>query len=234
MNGNPKNVICLVLSIAIVIPSILFVGDYIYFQEPLSRVGLYPEDPRCDKDCADKIDDRYKCVEIKPDDFVCRLERGYSVGDEHILFTSAGPISYGEIGSFPVDKDKDDDGDNDDNGDKWFNIKNVKIVDENSKTVQVDFYEVQENNDDSLNPIYTAKLKPSDTFLSCVNPWNVKHLVQYTDIYEYENKTYAEFWGLHPYVPPELFPCEPPKIFEYSLRTNYDIVLPKYEEFGFD
>ena len=224
MNENPKNAIYSVLSIVIVLPLIFFIYDYIYFQEPLSRVGLYPEDPRCDKDCADRMDDSYKCVEIKQNDFVCRQERGYSVGDEHILFNSAGPISYGEIGSFPVDRD---DG-------EWFNIKNVKIIDKNSKTIQVDFYEVQENNDDSLNPFYTAELKPNDTFLSCVNPWNTKHLVQYTDLYGYENKTYAKFWGLHPYVPPELFPCESPKIFEYSLRTNYDIVLSKYEKFGFD
>ena len=226
MNDDLKNAIYSILPIVIILPLILFIGDYIYFQEPLSRVGLYPEDPRCDKDCIDRIDDRYECVEIKQDDFVCRLERGYSVGDEHILFASAGPISYGEIGSFPVDKDDDDDS-------KWFNIKNVKIVDENSKTIQVDFYESQKNNGSS-SPIYTAKLKPNDTFLSCMTPWNSAHLVQYTDLYEYENKTYAEFWGLHPYVPPELLPCEQPKIFEYSLRTNYDIVLPKYEEFGFD
>jgi hypothetical protein len=60
------------------------------------------------------------------------------------------------------------------------------------------------------------------------------HLVKYTDLYEYENKTYAEFWGLHPFTPPELFPCDLPKILESSLKIKYDILLPEYEEFGFD
>ena len=209
------------MSIAIILPSILLISDYIYFQEPLSRVALYPDDPICDKDCTKKVSDGYRCVEIKQDEYVCRQPRGYSIGDNVIRYHSAGPISYGEIVSFPEDKFDV----------SWFNISNVKIIDRNSKTIQVDF---AESKDSPTNVIYSVTLKPDDSFLSCINPWKGTHLVYYTGLYKHENKTYAEFWGLHPYTPPELFPCNVPKILEYSLRQEYNILLPEYEEFGFD
>lgn len=223
MNSNLKNAIYAILSIVIILPSILFVSNYIYFEEPLSRVALYPDDPKCDKECVENMNDAYKCVEIKQDESVCRRERGDTIGDHAVQYSSAGPISYGEIVSFPEGKPDV----------QWFNVENIKILDKNSKTIQVDFNESQDI-DTPSNIIYTAKLKPNDTYLSCVNPWKSTHLVRYVDLYEYENKTYAEFWGLHPYTPSELFPCDLPKILESSLKINYDILLPKYEEFGFD
>ena len=140
-------------------------------------------------------------------------------GDDAVLHHSAGPISYGEIISFPED-----------NFDAvLFNIAGVRITDRDSKTIQVDFAESQ----DSPIVVYSAKLEPNDSFLSCINPWKGTHLVYYTGLFEYENKAYAEFWGLHPYTPPELFPCDLPKLWEQSLRHNYDILIPEYEEFGF-
>ncbi|MDH5463477.1 MAG: hypothetical protein OEW49_04130 [Nitrosopumilus sp.] len=223
MNSNLKNTIYAILSIVITIPAILFISDYIYFQEPLSRVALYPDDPKCDAECIEKRNDSYQCVEIKQDEFVCRQERGHSIGDSGVKYGSAGPVSYGEIVSFPEGKTDI----------RWFGIENLRIVDRNSNTVQVDF---NESNDEDApsNIIYTAKLSPGDTFLSCLNPWKSTHLVRYTGLYEFENMTYAEFWGLHPYVPPELFPCDMPKILDSSLKIKYDISLPEYEEFGFD
>lgn len=222
MKDNIINASLAILSIVIILPAIFLISDYIYFQEPLSRITLYPDDPICDKECVEQVSNGYKCTEIKSDEYVCRKHQGYSIGDDTILFHSAGPISYGEIISIP-------EGNFDDS---WFNIYNVRIIDKNSKTIHVDFTESKDQN--STTPLYSAKLRPNDSFLSCVNPWKSTHLVYFTDIYEYENKTYAEFWGLHPYTPPELFPCNMPKILEHSLKINYDIVLPEYEEFGFD
>jgi hypothetical protein len=224
MNPNLKNTFYAILSIVVIFPSILFISDYIYFQEPLSRVGLYPDDPKCNVECVEKINDSYKCVEIKQDEFVCRRERGDTIGNREIQYSSAGPISYGELVSFPEGKLNS----------PWFNVESVDIIDKDSKTIQVNF---NESSDGVIfsDVIYTAKLTPNDTYLSCNNPWKSTHLVRYVDLYEYENKTYAEFWGLHPFTPTELFPCDVPKILEHSLRTNYDdILLPEYDEFGFD
>jgi len=224
MNSNLKDTVYAILSIVIILPAILLISDYIYFQEPLSRVALYPDDPKCDKSCTEEISDGYKCVEIKPDEFVCRLERErHTFSDNDVFYNSAGPISYGEIVSFPEGKSDV----------QWFNVENITILDKNSKTIQVDFNESSDI-EPSSNIIYTAKLTPGDGYVSCVNPWKGTHLVRYVDLFEYENKTYAEFWGLHPFSPPELFPCDVPKIIETSLRINYDISLPEYEEFGFD
>lgn len=224
MKTNLKNTIYAISSIVIILPAILLISDYIYFQEPLSRVALYPNDPKCDKECVQQVNDAYKCVEIKQNEFACRTKRGDAIGDHDVHYRSAGPISYGEIVGFPEGKPDV----------QWFNVANIKIIDKNSKTIQVDF---TESSDIEIPPniTYTARLTPNDTYLSCVNPWKAVHLVRYVDLYDFENKTYAEFWGLHPFAPPELFPCDIPKILEYSLRTNYDdILLPQYEEFGFD
>ncbi|MGY5148781.1 MAG: hypothetical protein ACW9W3_01825 [Candidatus Nitrosopumilus sp. bin_68KS] len=223
MNPNLKNTVYAISSIVIILPAILLISDYIYFQEPLSRVALYPDDPKCDKECVKKMNDSYKCVEIKQDEFVCRRERGDAIGNREVKSSSAGPISYGELVSFPEGKSDV----------KWFSIENLKIIDKNSNTIQVDFNESNDV-DATSNIIHTATLSPNDTFLSCLNPWKSTHLVRYIGLYEYENKTYAEFWGLHPYTPPELFPCDMPKIIDSSLKIKYDIFLPEYEEFGFD
>ena len=224
MNSNLKNTLYAILPIVIIIPSILFISDYIYFQEPLSRVTIYPDDYKCDAECVEKINDSYNCIEIKPDEFVCRQERENFRGDDGgVKYSSAGPISYGEIVSFPEGKTDT----------RWFGIENLIIVDKNSNAIQVDFNESNEE-DAPSNIIYTAKLSPGDTFLSCLNPWKSTHLVRYTGLYEYENKTYAEFWGLHPSVPPELFPCDTQRILDSSLKIKYDISLPEYEEFRFD
>ena len=222
MNNNLKNLIFAISSIVIILPAILFISDYIYFQEPLSRVALYPDDPKCDAECVKKIDDSYKCVELKQDEFVCRQERGNSHGDGNVRTISAGPISYGEIVSFAEGKTDV----------RWFGIENLKIINTNSELIQVDFNESNDENAPS-KIIYTAKLSPEDTFLSCLNPWKSTHLVRYIGLYEFENKTYAELWGLHPHVPEELFPCDTPKILDSSLKIKYDIPLPEYEEFGF-
>ncbi len=226
MKTNLKNLIYAVLSIVIILPAILFTSDYIYFQEPLTRVALYPDDPICDKDCVNKINDAYKCVEIKPDEFVCRRERGQlpSAVFSSVQSHSAGPVTYGEIVDFPEGQADV----------RFFNIENMKIIDKNSKTIRVDFNDLRDRDAD-INIIYSTELHLGDTFVShCVDHRKSTHLVKYTDLYEYENKTYAEFWGLHPFTPPELFPCDLPKIIDASLKINYDLFLPEYEEFGFD
>ena len=222
MKANLKNATFAILSIVIILPAIFFISDYIYFQEPLSRVALSPDDPKCDAECVEKINESYKCVEIKQDEFVCRQKRGNLYGDGNVRHSSAGPISYGEIVSIAEGKTDV----------RWFGIENLKIIDKTSNIVQVDFNESNDENAPS-NIIYTAKLSSGDTFLSCLNPWKSTHLVRYTGLYEFENKTYAEFWGLHPYVPPELFPCDTPKILDSSLKIEYDISLPEYEKFEF-
>ena len=219
MNSNLKNTIFAISSIVIILPAIFLISDYIHFQEPLSRIVLYPDDPKCDAECVKHMNESYKCIEINQDEYVCRQSRGHPVGDYTVRSISAGPISYGEIISFPEG-----------NFDSvLFNIAGVRITDRDSKTIEIDFAESEE----SPSVIYSAKLKPNDSFLSCINPWKGTHLVYYTDLFEYQNKTYAEFWGLHPYTPPELFPCDLPKLWEQSLRHDYDILIPEYEEFGF-
>ena len=223
MKGNIKNSISAILSIIIILPAIFLVSDYIHFQEPLSRVALYPDDPTCDKNCTEQAPKGYKCVEVKQDEFVCRQPRGHSFGDDAVLHGSAGPISYGEIVAFSEDKSDI----------IVFNIDNMHIVDKNSEMIRVDFTESVDK-DAPSNVIYSSELKPNDSFLSCLNPWKSTHIVYYTGLYGYQNKTYAEFWGLHPYTPPELFPCDMPKLLEQSLRHRFDILIPEYEEFGFD
>jgi len=226
MKTSLKNLIYAVSSIVIILPAILFTSDYIYFQEPLSRVALYPDEAKCDLDCVEKLDDVYKCVEIKPDEFVCRRERGQlpSEGFSSVQSHSVGPVSYGEIVDFPEGQADV----------RFFNIINMKIIDKNSKIIHLDFNDSLDRDADT-NIVYSAELQLGDTFVShCRDSSKSTHLVKYTDLYEYENKTYAEFWGLHPFTPPELFPCDLPKILESSLRINYDISLPEYEEFGFD
>ena len=135
MKTNLKNFIYAVSSIVIILPAILFTSDYVYFQEPLSRVALYPDDPKCDKDCVNKINDAYKCVEIKPDEFVCRRERGQlpSAGFSNVQSHSTAPWSYGEIVDFP-------EGISDV---RFFNIINMKVIDKNSKTIRVDFNDLR-------------------------------------------------------------------------------------------
>ena len=222
MKDGVKNTSYAVLSVVIILPAIFLVSDYIYFQEPLSRVALYPDDPKCDAECVKKMNESYKCVEIKQDEFVCRQKRGDVYGDGNVRHSSAGPISYGEIVSIAEGKTDI----------RWFGIENLKIIDKNSNVIQADFNE--SNDEDAPSDIiYTAKLAPGDTFLSCLNPWKSTHLVRYTGLYEFENRTYAELWGLHPYVPDELFPCETSKILDSSLKIKYNIYLPEYEEFGF-
>jgi len=226
MKTNLKNFIYSVSSIVIILPAIFFTSDYIYFQEPLTRVALYPDEPKCDKECVAKSNDAYKCAEINPDEFVCRRERGHlpSAGFSSVQSHSAGPWSYGEIVDFPEGIADI----------RFFNIINMKVIDKNSKTIRVDFNDSSDRDAD-INIIYSTELHPGDTFVSqCVDHRKSTHLVKYTDLYEYENKTYAEFWGLHPFTPPELFPCDLPKILDASLRINYDISLPEYDEFGFD
>ena len=223
MKDNIKNFIYAILSIIIILPAIFLASDYIYFQEPLSRVALHPDDPKCDAECVKHMNESYRCVETKQDEFVCRQERGNSYGDGNVRYSSAGPISYGEIVSFAEGKTDV----------RWFGIENLKIIDKASNVIRIDFNESNEWNAPS-KIIYTVELSPDDTFLSCLNPFKSTHLVRYTGLYEFENRTYAELWGLHPYVPSELFPCDTAKIVDSSLKINYDILLPEYEEFRFE
>jgi len=226
MNSNLKNLIYAVSSIVIILPAILFASDYIYFQEPLSRVALNPDEAKCDLDCVEKLDDVYKCVEINPDEFVCRRERGNTpgAGFSNVQSHSAAPWTHGEIVDFPEGQADV----------RFFNIENMKIIDKNSKIIHLDFNDSLDRDADT-NIVYSVELQLGDTFVShCRDSSKSTHLVKYTELYEHENKTYAEFWGLHPFTPPELFPCDLPKILDSSLKIKYDVSLPEYGEFGFD
>lgn len=116
---------------------------------------------------------------------------------------------------------------------KASNITHIGIVDNSSETIRADFIRSKESGD-STNVICTTNPKPNDTFLSCGSVRMAPHLVQCPGIFEHEGTTYAEFWALHPYVPPELLPYEEPKVFECSLCIDFSIMLSKYEEFRFD
>jgi len=227
MNPNLKNLIYAVLSIVIILPAILFTSDYIYFQEPLSRVALYPDEPKCDKECAEELHDSYKCAEINPDEFVCRRARGdVPIGSSNVQSSSAGHWSYGEIVDFPEGIADI----------RFFNIINMKVIDKNSKTIRVDFNDLRDRDAD-INIIYSTELQLGDTFVPVYHPKDStisSHLVKYVDLYDYENKTYAEFWGLHPFTPPELSSFDFAKILDASLKIDYDVNLPEYVEFGFD
>ncbi|MGI9567587.1 MAG: hypothetical protein ACR2LL_11325 [Nitrosopumilus sp.] len=227
MNDNYKNAIYAVSSVAIILPSIFFISDYMYFQEPLSRVAMHDE-PTCDEKCINDItNDKYRCVEIELDEFVCRRAR-VDVHNEdqyrNVKFHSAGLWPYGEIVDIPQGKTDE----------RFFNIESMQILDFDTKTVQLDFNDSRDRDAES-NIIYTAELRPGDTFVShCVDNRKSTHLVKYMNLYEYQNRTYAEFWGVHPFTPPELFPCDLPKIIENSLKIDYALDLPAYEEFRFD
>lgn len=226
MNDNYKNAIYAISSLVIILPSIFLISDYNYFQEPLSRVAIYDE-PICDENCVKDItNNKYRCVEINPDEFVCRRARGDTITEDqaNVKFHSAGPWPYGEIVEIPQGKTDD----------RFFNIENMKILDFDSKKIQLDFNDSLERDAES-NVVYTAQLHPGDTFVShCTDNRKSTHLVKYMDLYEYQNKTHAEFWGTHPFTPPELFPCDLPRIIENSLKINYELDLPPYEEFEFD
>ncbi|WP_316504823.1 hypothetical protein [Nitrosopumilus sp.] len=227
MNDNYKNAIYAVSSVATILPSIFLISDYMYFQEPLSRVAIHDE-PTCDEKCVNNItNDKYRCAEINSDEFVCRRARGDVHNEDqyrNVKFHSAGPSQYGEIVDIPQGKTDE----------RFFNIENMKILDLESKIIQIDFNDSRDKDAES-NVIYTTQLKSGDTFVShCVDDRRSTHLVKYMDLYEYQNKTYAEFWGVHPFTPPELFPCDLPKIIENSLKTDYALDLPAYEEFGFN
>ena len=228
MKTNLKNLIYAVSSIVIILPAILFTSDYIYFQEPLSRVALSPDEAKCDLECVENLDDVYKCVEINPDEFVCRRARGDTpnAGFSNVLLHSAAPWTHGEIADIPEDIPDM----------RFFNIINMKIIDKNSQTIRVDFNNSSDRDAD-INIIYSTELHPGDTFVPVYHPKDrtiSSHLVKYTELYDYENKTYAEFWGLHPFTPPELSPFDFAKILDASLKMDYDIFLPEYGEFGFN
>ena len=63
---------------------------------------------------------------------------------------------------------------------------------------------------------------------------DVVHRIQYVDMYDLNNDTYVELWGIHPSVPSELTPCNLATIVEASRLTDYDVRLPDYADFRFD
>lgn len=83
--------------------------------------------------------------------------------------------------------------------------------------------------------IHAAQMVPGDTFLTNCEAKATPHLVTYTDLHASGSSLYAEFWGVHPvWERSDPRPCDLAETVDRSLRIDYDIGLPGYDEFGFE
>lgn len=179
----------------------------------------------CDADCARNFEENYpfKCAEVASGEFACRegreavrLEDGAYVG-----WTGAYPQHYGEILAFSEGQYDS----------ASFDIAGMEILDAGSGAARITF--APYHNPASI--AHVATILPGDMFLAgCTDDSEPVHLFRHSGTFERGGVLYVELWAAHPSPPPGLVPCDLSKIVEASLQADYDVVLPDYEDFGFD
>ncbi len=204
--------------------------DYVYFDEPVRRIGPDLDTLVCDPGCAERAgsDSGYGCLEVAPGEHVCRpardKDRFWPPEGNNTLHASAAPVTYGEIVLFPEGVADQ----------QIFGVGSVEVVDRASGTVRVAFAEPMRGDIGSI--VHSAVLRPGDTFVSDCYPakrYPVVHLVQYTDLFDMDGVTYAEFWGIHPDILSNWQRCADPGVLQTSLEYDYDLGLPEYGDFSF-
>lgn len=191
-------------------------GAYIINQHQIYNVSL-DRSETCDLECANNLEkNSFKCVEVENDTFLCRQERVY----ESIGYTGAFPTTYGEILTFTEGLYQT----------ASFDISAIYIIDEKSKKIEIHFAEY----DNPVDILHVEEIHPGDTFLTgCTDDLEPVHLFQYMDMYNQNDITYVELWGIHPLTSSQLVPCDLATTIQESLQIDYDIYLPSYDEFGF-
>ena len=243
-NANIKNAIYVAVALSVAVPVLHYAPDYIQFHQHMVNLGI-DQDTICDSACADRVmdDDEgrryeqgYACVEISPDSYVCRPPRGADdiLKEGYQIMQAAihnGP--YGEI--FVVPTDGTDRG--------TYHVGAVLLTDGYLDKIRVNFHDYDTGGRDGIvheyaadeqgGIVHVADMVPGDTYVEC-NPYrqNVFHLVEYTGTFDLNGTRMAEFWAAHIWPqPPELSPCDAKKTISRSLRIDYDLGLPPYEEF---
>ena len=117
-----------------------------------------------------------------------------------------------------------------------FGIVSVDVLDSREKRINVIFGQIDGDSGGGGGGIeiaHVAQMMPGDTFLnSCDAP--IPHLVTYTDMCRSGDAVYAEFWGIHVMWPhQDRPPCDLGDLVDRTLRIEYGIDRPGYEEFGF-
>ena len=177
----------------------------------------------CDADCASRFDERYdfKCTEISSDEFVCRGSRQAVTFGDDVGWVGTYPHHYGEILALPDAQYKR----------ASFDISGMEILDIETETVRIYFAPYH----DPTNIMHTATIRPGDMFIAgCTDDNEPVHLFRHIGIYERDGVDYLELWAAHPVPPEGLIPCDLSDAVKTSLQVSYDVVLPEYDNFGFD
>lgn len=247
MNAHVKNTACCITAVVAIAAAVYLVHDHVYVYVPLS--GAITDDVVwCDAECARQAEtqrrDSFRCVEVGDDRFVCRSERGFGIplwpeecrhgrchdcglqrwcpGLEISRMLDVTPVTYGEIVTLLTGV----------KGEGFFDIAHADVIDAQEKRISVGF--APEYPPGSGDLVYTAQMVPGATFLTGCGVKDTPHLVTYTDLYVSGNATYAEFWGIHPaWAHSDPRPCDLAETVERTLKIDYDIDLPGYDEFGF-
>lgn len=246
MNAHAKNAAyCITAVVAVAVP-VYLVHDHMYVYVPLSG-AIMDDVVWCDAECARQEEaqrrESFRCVEVGNDRFVCRPERGFGMpllpeecrsgqcyecgpewwcpGIEVSRMLVVTPVTYGEIATLLTGA----------RGEGFFDITHVDVIDAQEKRISVGFRSAWSESPDIA---HTAQMVPGATFLVSCEAERTPHLVTYTDLYASGNATYAEFWGIHPtWAHSDPRPCGLAETVDRTLKIDYDIDLPRYDEFGF-
>lgn len=248
LNAHAKNAAYCVAAVAAVAVPVYLVHDHVYVYVPLSG-AIIDYVAWCDAECAREAetyrsDYSVRCVEVEDDRFVCRPERGFGMplwpeecrherchdecgsewwcpGIEVSRMLVVTPVTYGEIVTLLTGV----------KGEGFFDIAHADVIDAQEKRISVDFRSAWSESSDIA---HTAQMVPGATFLVSCEAERTPHLVTYTDLYVSGNSTYAEFWGIHPaWAHSDPRPCDLAETVDRTLKIDYDIDLPGYDEFGF-
>lgn len=247
MNAHAKNVACCVAAVVVVVVAVYLVHDHMYVYVPLSG-AIMDDVVWCDAECVREEEiyrrDSFRCVEVGDDRFVCRSERGFGIplwpeecrngkcyecglqrwcpGLEISRMRYVTPVTYGEIATLLTGAQSEG----------VFDITHVDVLDAQEKRISVNFRSAWSESSDIA---HTAQMVPGATFLVSCEAERTPHLVTYTDLYVLGNATYAEFWGIHPtWAHSDPRPCDLAETVDRTLKIDYDIDLPRYDEFGFE
>ena len=223
---TPSHVVLMTVIFMAAVMLGLHINSHYAYQFMIAGVSMDGHDEyACHADCARNIEENsmFKCTEVALGEFVCR-ERREAVElwkNFYAGLMATYPQHYGEILAFP-------DGQYDRAG---FDIAGVEILDAESGAAKITFAPYH----DPTNIAYVATVLPGDMFLAgCSDDEEPVHLFRHSGMFEHDGVLYVELWAAHPTSPSGLVPCDLSEAIETSLQVDYNIVLPDYEEFGFD